>query len=200
MKTILFVDLGNVVCHFNHLERLSNISKEFGFTIDALDTLFWKSGFDNKCDSGEYSLIEICDFIRLEACSSISNNDIAKLWVTAFSLNREFVNMLQRVSRFDNKILFTDNSPLIESGINSFFPEISNLFDDKLFSYKLNGTKKTYKTFEKALDLYECKAHDALIIDDNDTVLLSAQKAGMKTIKYTKNICISSVEESLFII
>ena len=199
MKTLLFVDLGNVTCHFDHSKRLTTISKHLKCESSTLDTLFWKSGFDDDCDLGVYSLKDICDFIRLNTNSSIGNNNIAKLWVSAFSLNKDFVEMIPRIDGFHKKILFTDNSPLIECGINSVFPEISKLFDEQLFSYKLSGTKKTHVTFERALQLYECEPHEALIIDDNEAVLMAAKKAGLGTIKYERKQCIRSIEKSLML-
>ncbi|WNJ96297.1 hypothetical protein RND59_04150 [Vibrio ruber] len=186
MKKKIFIDLGNVLCYFNHAQRLENMSNAFQIEAKTLHEMFWESGFDHHGDQGRYSLDEMCHFIRRQTGSTLGNMTIAELWTSAFTLNTEITEIIQTLAKPCDRILLTDNSPLVESGISTIFPAIDAYIDERLFSYHFHDQKINLSMFQKIIRRYRCSPSMMLLIDDNPSVLSVAEASGMNTIHYTK--------------
>lgn len=185
MKKKIFIDLGNVLCYFNHAKRLENMSNAFQIDAKTLHDMFWESGFDRDGDQGRYSLNEMCHFIRRQTGSTLDNIAIAELWASAFTPNKEMIAIVQTLATRCDRILLTDNSPLVESGISTILPEIDEYIDEQLFSCHFHDQKRNHSMFKTIIKRYQCPPSKMLLIDDNSSVLSAAKASGIDTIHYT---------------
>lgn len=197
MKKKLFIDLGNVLCYFNHAKRLENMSNAFHIDAKSLHDTFWESGFDRHGDQGRYSFDEMCHLVRQQTCSVLDNMAIAELWASAFTPNKDMIAILQSLTTPCDRILLTDNSPLVEAGISTILPKIDEYIDEQLFSYHFHDQKKNSSMFKTIIKRYQCPPSMMLLIDDNSSVLSVAQASGMSTIHYTNHINQTELEHRI---
>jgi len=98
IPTLVFFDLGDVVCRFVPAERIKEFALLTGRTEQDLHDLVWESGLSAECDQGKYTLDQMCRAINDAIGSELDELTIIDAWRRAFVLNPDVYRIAREVS------------------------------------------------------------------------------------------------------
>lgn len=184
----LLVDLGHVICDFDHRRRLEVMSEKTGVSAPEIDSRIWDAGIDALADAGELSLSELTNQVNTELDSDMTEKEICEIWCTAFKPNQKLIDYLQTLTELDHMlsiVLLTDNSIAVALGLESILHGALSIFDHKLYSYEL-GQKKTDGGILLALERLGAFPENSMLIDDNPRVIEAARSLDVQTFLFSK--------------
>jgi putative hydrolase of the HAD superfamily len=181
----LVVDLGGVVCHFDHAHRLDRFAQACALDPEQIHALLWLSGFSADCDRGRYgSAAQARTRIRTILGFAGSDDDIDDAWCSAFLPNPAVIDALDR-HRGDHVLaLFTNNGPLEEQALTRRHPEVFARFDHLFFSYRLGRRKPDPAAFTAVAGDLGASSDDIVFIDDSPVNVAAARAAGWTCFQY----------------
>jgi putative hydrolase of the HAD superfamily len=138
----LVVDLGGVVCRFDHAHRLDRLARACGLTQERIHALLWRSGFSADCDRGRYgSAALVRARIRAVLGFTGGDDDLDDAWCSAYRPDPAVIDALDRHRGGRVLALFTNNGPLEEQALTRRHPEVFARFDHLFFSHRLGHRK-----------------------------------------------------------
>lgn len=181
----LVVDLGGVVCRFDHARRLDRLARASGLDPERIDALLWRSGFSADCDRGRYrDAAPVRAHIRAALAFDGSDDDLDDAWCGAFQPDRAVIDALDR-HRGDRVLaLFTNNGPLEEEALTRRHPEVFARFDQLCFSHRLRHRKPDPAAFTAVAGHLGAAGDAILFIDDSPANVAAAREAGWHGIRY----------------
>lgn len=181
MKAIIF-DWGGVLIDFPTEEVADYCGKKLGIHPDDFLKAYKK--FEPDLQIGKIGEAEVLDQI----CDSF---EVARpknrfLYKEAFSASyrprQNIFKMALKLQRLKYKVGFLSNT---ERMAMDFFNEQSyTMFDKKVFSCATKVAKPDSKIYFHILNELGVKAHEAILIDDNDKYIQGAKKIGINTILF----------------
>lgn len=111
-------------------------------------------------------------------------------------INQKLVRMVEKLNKRYQIILITNNSReycqtyLFETGLDK-------LFHDKVISYDVGYRKPAQEMYEILIKKAKTKPSEILFIDDDDAKFPVAEKLGIKTLQYKRNITDKILDKSL---
>lgn len=141
------------------------------------DFLQVKHKYASKGDVGEITFDELVDLIARDY--NRNKDELIEEWFDLCKPNNEMINFIR--SRKEQKILLS-NAPsgLVESIIEKY--SLSDLFDEKVISYREHITKPDTKIYQIVEN--KCKKSSIIFVDDNEKNLVPAGKLGWETIRF----------------
>jgi FMN phosphatase YigB (HAD superfamily) len=181
----LVVDLGGVVCHFDHARRLERLARACALDTEQIHALLWLSGFSADCDRGHYgSAALVRDRIRAVLGFAGSDDDLDDAWCGAFLPDPSVIDVLDR-HRGDRVLaLFTNNGPLEEQALTLRYPDVFARFDHLFFSHRLRHRKPEPAAFTAVAGHLGASGEEIIFIDDSTANVAAARAAGWRCFQY----------------
>jgi FMN phosphatase YigB (HAD superfamily) len=175
----LVVDLGGVVCRFDHARRLDMLAQACGLSTERIHALLWLSGFSADCDRGRHgSAALVRSRIRGILGWTGSDDDIDDAWCSAFEPDPAVIDVLDR-HRGDRVLaLFTNNGPLEEEALTRRHPEVFARFDHLCFSHRLGCRKPDLAAFTAVAGRLGAPGEAIVFVDDSPANVAAAAEAG----------------------
>ncbi len=181
----LVVDLGGVVCHFDHARRLDLLARASALDPAQVHALLWLSGFSADCDQGRYDgATPVRSRIRTILGFAGSDDDIDEAWCAAFVPNPAVIDLLDRYRGDRPLALFTNNGPLEEQALTRLYPEVFARFDHLFFSYRLRRRKPDPAAFTAVAGQLGASSEEIVFVDDSPVNLAAAAAAGWRCVPY----------------
>jgi putative hydrolase of the HAD superfamily len=181
----LVVDLGGVVCHFDHARRLDRLARACPLDTEQIHALLWLSGFSAECDQGRCgSAAVVRTRIRAILGFAGSDDDIDDAWCSAFLPDPAVIDVLDR-HRGDRLLaLFTNNGPLEEQALTRRYPDVFARFDRLFFSYRLRRRKPDPAAFTAVAGHLGASSEEIVFTDDSATNVAAAREIGWHSFQY----------------
>jgi FMN phosphatase YigB (HAD superfamily) len=181
----LVVDLGGVVCHFDHARRLERLARACALDTEQIHAVLWLSGFSADCDRGRYgSAALVRDRIRAVLGFAGSDDDLDDAWCGAFLPDQSVIDVLDR-HRGDRVLaLFTNNGPLEEQALTLRYPDVFARFDHLFFSHRLRHRKPEPAAFTAVARHLGASGEEIIFIDDSTANVAAARAAGWRCFQY----------------
>jgi glucose-1-phosphatase len=181
----LVVDLGGVVCRFDHARRLGRLAQAGPTGTEQIHALLWRSGFSADCDRGRYdSAALVRTRIRAVLGFTGSDDDIDDAWCSAFVPDPAVIDVLDRYRGDRVLALFTNNGPLEEQALTRRYPDVFARFDHLFFSYRLRHRKPGPAAFAAVTGHLGASAEEIVFIDDSPANVAAAGEAGWHSFQY----------------
>ncbi|MDA1358894.1 hypothetical protein O1R50_04625 [Glycomyces luteolus] len=166
---VIVTDIGSVLFDFDPGHRLDLLAERTGHRRGRLDRDLFASGFETRCEAGEFTAEEI----RAEVAERIGFDggleELSELWTSAFTLNHDVLERL--VATGLPLAIFSNNGPLFADFFDVRYPEAARWFRHRYFACRLKSRKPDDAAFaaverdlKAALD---ADPGDLLFIDDN---------------------------------
>jgi putative hydrolase of the HAD superfamily len=181
----LVVDLGGVLCDFEHGRRLDRLAQICDLTAEQIDARVWGSGFSADCDRGRYgSAAEVRARIRAMLAVRGGDDELDDAWCSAFAPNPAVIDVLDR--RRDDRVLvlFTNNGPLEEEALTRRHPEVFARFDRLFFSHRLRCRKPSPDAFAAVADRLGAPGREIAFVDDSEANVAAARGAGWHALRF----------------
>ncbi|MCC3765370.1 hypothetical protein K3N28_20115 [Glycomyces sp. TRM65418] len=166
---VLVTDLGSVLFDFDPARRLDLLSTRTGLAPEELDRRLFASGFETRCEAGEFTAAEIRDEVERLTGFDGGLDELIGLWTSAFRLNREVLDAL--TGNGLPLAVFSNNGPLFADGFDERFPEAARWFRHRYFACRLRVRKPEEAAFaevERRLrSAVDAAPRDLLFIDDD---------------------------------
>ncbi|HEX2143064.1 MAG TPA: hypothetical protein VHG10_01025 [Glycomyces sp.] len=184
---VLVTDLGSVVFNFDPWRRLELLSHRTGLPQDELDRNLFASGFETRCEAGEFTAMEILDEVAARTGFDGGLEELSKLWTSAFRLNEEVLEALTATGL--PLAIFSNNGPLFADFFDTRCPEAAPWFRHRYFACRLKLRKPEDAAFaaveEHLRSALDADPSDLLFIDDNRDNTAKAVARGWQVHTYT---------------
>lgn len=181
----LVVDLGGVVCRFDHAHRLDRLARMCPLDADEIDARLWRSGFSADCDRGRYGSAALMrGRIRAALAAAGSDEDLDDAWCSAFQPDPAVLDALDRHRGGRVLALLTNNGPVEEEALTRRHPEVFARFDHLFFSHRLGRRKPDPAVFAAVAGHLEERGEAIVFVDDSPANVAAAREAGWHGIRY----------------
>jgi FMN phosphatase YigB (HAD superfamily) len=166
---ILVTDLGSVLFDFDPGHRLDLLSERTGLPGDELHRRLFESGFETRCEAGEFTAEEIHAEVGARIGFDGDLEELSELWTSAFRLNGPVLEILVETGL--PLAIFSNNGPLFADFFDARYPEAAQWFRHRFFACRLKVRKPedaAYAAVEAGLrSAFDASPRDLLFIDDN---------------------------------
>lgn len=187
----ILIDLDDVVIQSSYKDSLGqtvfywvkNIEKHYGITNKQIQML--ANGWPEVM-LGKKSLKKHVSEFLYNIHSSISADDFISVWLNyKNTLNQDVRNWVNFMSNRGHTLyIVTDQENLRPAHIIKQYPKFFKKFKKIYTSADVGFCKSQEKFFLNVLNDLQIKPTEAILIDDNDNNLISAQNVEIKTVKY----------------
>ncbi|WP_205324963.1 hypothetical protein [Glycomyces sp. YM15] len=165
---VLVTDIGSVLFDFDPEHRLDLLAARTGHPRDELHRDLFASGFETRCEAGEFTAEEIRAEVAERTGFDGGLEELSELWTSAFTLNRDVLERL--VATGLPLAIFSNNGPLFADFFDARHPEAARWFRHRYFACRLKARKPDDAAFaavERGLKAaLDADPHDLLFIDD----------------------------------
>lgn len=166
---ILVTDIGSVLFDFDPDHRLDLLSARTGLPGEELRRRLFDSGFETRCEAGEFTAAEIRDEVAARTGFDGDLEELSELWTSAFRVNEAVLGALTETGL--PLAIFSNNGPLFADFFDARFPETAQRFRHRYFACRLRVRKpedEAFASVERALlPAFDAEPRDLLFIDDN---------------------------------
>jgi putative hydrolase of the HAD superfamily len=180
--TAVVFDMDDVLCHYHFGRRLACLSEMTGVAPEVINKVIWEQGFDEDADRGLYTAEEYLSGF----CERLGATLSKQQWLEARAISMEpdvqVLNMARQIKQRAMLALLSNNGPLLKESIDTVFPELVEIFGKRAyFSYEFAAAKPDPRVFVGLLERLQVKPQETLFIDDTETYIKGATKAGLRT-------------------
>ncbi|MBR5813683.1 MAG: HAD family phosphatase [Bacteroidaceae bacterium] len=188
---------------------IKDIVFDFGGVLTTIDTTralqrFRDLGVENPeqyinsyCQKGPFFELENGDIDAEEFCRKLSEicgceisyNQAKDAWLGFLvEIHQEWLEYLQQLRGKYRLSILSNTNPFIQGWAQTkeFTPcgkSLADYFDMQFFSYRMNCSKPSEDIYRKMLEQGKMKADETLFVDDGQSNIDAAAKAGIKTLK-----------------
>ncbi|WP_051704596.1 hypothetical protein [Glycomyces sp. NRRL B-16210] len=184
---VLVVDIGSVLFAFDPGRRLELLARRTGLAAEELDRRLFGSGFETRCEAGEFTVEEIRGEVAARTGFDGDADELSRLWTSAFGLDAAVLKALEDTGL--PLAVFSNNGPLFAEYFDVRFPEAARWFRHRFFARRLKARKPEDAAFaavERALEAAIDAAPEALLlIDDNPQNTAKAEARGWRSHTFT---------------
>jgi len=182
---ILVMDLGGVTCRWLPDRRLAALARLSGLPPGTVELTVFDSGFDDATERGQFDLAEVVEQLRsllgLATQPETVDESYAELraaWAQAFEPDLRVLDLITRAEC--PAALFTNNGPLLEAALDHELGGVGDVFDHRLFSWRLGTTKPDPQAFERATAALGVAPGEVLFVDDSAANVAAAEAHGWR--------------------
>ena len=184
MKLVIF-DMDGVLCHLSDEDRIQFLADLTGRNEDDLADAIWNSGFEAESDNGKYSATEYLTEFGNRIGFPITREQWIDYRHSGMSPKRDVLDIAIRVSATHQLAILTNNGWMLKESIAHLFPELSSIFDDKIFvSAEFNRSKPDSEIFRAICERMGFAVESTIFIDDRNENVLGAREAGLTGILF----------------
>lgn len=166
---VLVTDIGSVLFDFDPDHRLDLLAARTGLPWEDLQQRLFDSGFETRCEAGEFAAAEIRDEVAHRTGFDGDLEELSGLWTSAFRVNEPVLEALTATGL--PLAIFSNNGPLFADFFDARFPEAAQWFRHRYFACRLKVRKPESAAFaavERSLaSAFEVEPRDLFFIDDN---------------------------------
>lgn len=185
MLSLVLFDLGDVIASYDPAPRIAEYAQRSGLDPKEVSRRLWKSGFSIACDRGRHPAAEMQTEIGARLGVEFARDELLRLQAAAFRVRPEMLELVDEVGRSARTGILTNNSPLLEEAFPLHFPELCEQFDPILFSHRFEHVKPEPELFERVTAQLGLPAGDILFVDDQETHVAAARRAGWQARSFT---------------
>lgn len=180
---VLVVDIGSVLFAFDPGRRLELLARRTGLAAEALDRKLFRSGFETRCEAGEFTVEEIRGEVAAMTGFDGDADELSRLWTSAFRLDEA---VLEAVTGAGLALaVFSNNGPLFAEYFDARFPEAAQWFRHRSFASRLKARKPEDAAFaavERNLKAaIDAAPRELLLIDDDRENTARARARGWRS-------------------
>lgn len=177
---VIVTDIGSVLFAFAPEHRYELLRERTGLSRSELEGLLFTSGFETRCESGEFTPDQIRDRVSEMTGFDGDTEELSRLWTSAFTLDHEILETLSSAGL--PLAIFSNNGPLFADYFDERFPSAAEWFRHRYFACRLRVRKPdpaAYELVEEHLhDALDASPHQLLFIDDNRENTATAAERG----------------------
>jgi HAD superfamily hydrolase (TIGR01509 family) len=181
----LLMDLAGVVCHFDRQVRLDALAEAAGVSSARAQAAIYEDGLSERFDRGEYTAAEICDALREALGLQAADDEIARLWATAFTPDDAVLDLIDRVRPEVTRSLLTNNDALLRDFMPTVLPTVHARFGLPLFSSLTRALKPSPAAYTQALTLLGATPGESFFVDDSEANVRGAREVGLTAVQFT---------------
>ncbi len=184
--TTFIFDLDGVLCRYDLPVRLDCLSRVTGLNADDIRARLWGSGFEDAADAGEFP---DGDSYLAEFARRLGRPLTRQQWIQARRASMTpWPDMLDMVTRLDeggDVALLTNNVPLLADTLDEVFPQVPQLFGDRVFfSCRMRLAKPDPQIYLEVCRVLGCRPGEAVFVDDKADNAEGASRAGLHGIHF----------------
>ncbi|WP_460541767.1 HAD family hydrolase [Glycomyces halotolerans] len=184
---VIVSDIGSVLFKFDPEHRFDLLAERTGLQRGDLEIRLFDSGFETRCESGEFTADQIRDQVAEMTGFDGDTDELSRLWTSAFTLDDEVFSTLTRADM--PLAIFSNNGPLFADYFDTYYPEAAKWFRHRYFACRLKARKPEPAAFEAVEeDLHrhlDAAPHQLLLIDDNRQNTAAAAERGWQVHTFT---------------
>ena len=188
VRTAVISDLGNVLIHFDNEIFFKKLADLCSFSIEEIAS--WAGDRQNlfaDFDCGRIDPDGFFQVFRERLRLSLDQETFFLIYSDIFSVNPVPIGIMKRLSPDVPLILLSNTDPVRFGFIRSRFPEVM-LFDEYVLSYEVGCMKPDPRIYRRAVHLSGLPAQRCIFIDDRLENIAGAERIGMRTVFFRKNI------------
>ena len=179
--TVVF-DMDDVLCRYHFHKRLACLSEMTGVAPETINEVIWEQGFDEDGDRGLYSAEEYLRGFCERLGATLSKQQWLEARAISIEPDEQVLNMARQIKQRAILAMLSNNGPLLKESIDAVFPELVEIFGERThFSYEFATAKPDPRVFVRLLERLQVKPQETLFIDDTETYIKGATKAGLCT-------------------
>jgi putative hydrolase of the HAD superfamily len=183
-RHVYVFDLGGVCCTFDHERRLDALASASGLPRDEVSRRLWDSGFVEECNRGRFTAPEAYAWAVRALGMRISYQNFGRLWSSAFTPQPTVLHLVDHLRATNRTVMLTDNGPILRDGMVTHLPEISDRFDQLLFSCDLGAVKPELKLFMAVTRRLGVAPSEISLIDDVPEFAAAAEAFGWRALVF----------------
>ncbi|WP_100444544.1 HAD-IA family hydrolase [Glycomyces xiaoerkulensis] len=184
---VLVTDIGSVLFKFDPEHRFELLAARTGLQRGDLERLLFDSGFETRCEAGEFAPDQIRDQVAEMTGFDGTTEELSELWTSAFTLDEAVLTCLTDTNL--TLAIFSNNGPLFADYFDTRFPEVAGWFRHRFFACRLGARKPEQAAFEVVEDrLGESvgvEPRQLLLIDDSRKNTAAAAQRGWQVHTFT---------------
>ncbi len=185
-STLLF-DLDGVLCQYDLSVRLDVLSALTGRAPEDIRTAIWSSGFEDDADAGVFATgSAYLDAFAERLGYPITRDEWADARRRSMTPYPEMLDLVARLRCQYTVAVLTNNVPLLREMMPEIFPEISDLFGDRVFfSCDMRLAKPDPEIYRQVAQKLRVACESCVFVDDKTENAKGASAAGMLGIHFT---------------
>ena len=179
----LIFDIGNTIVNFNLHLASEKLGRIFGVPEPDIYRFAFKSGFFTDFERGSIGPDELVSKLNQQFGQDLSLSTFDGLFSPIFSERPEMGGIISRLKGTYELSLLSNTNVLHSRYLEAHFPILME-FDHRFYSHSLKALKPDFDIYQTILSLTHSDARECLFIDDLETNVLGAQKAGLDAIHF----------------
>lgn len=182
IEAVIF-DMDGVLCAYDFAARIAGLARLTGCAAQAIESEIFDSGWDERSDRGEIGTEEY-----LAGCSARLGVQVTRaVWLEAraavMTPDREVLDIARALVKVMPAAVLTNNNRLIADNLAGMFPEVPEIFGDRVYVSAVLGLAKPDPAAYLAVltHLGAAPPGRALFIDDRADYIAGAVRAGLQT-------------------
>jgi HAD superfamily hydrolase (TIGR01509 family) len=192
---VIVTDIGSVLFRFDPEHRYGLLAERTGLERGELQRLLFDSGFETRCEAGEFTPEQIRGRIAEATGFDGTAEELSGLWTSAFTLDHEVLEALSSTGL--PLAIFSNNGPLFAEYFDERFPETAAWFRHRYFACRLRARKPDPAAYEQVEERLRAslgaEPRGLLFIDDNRANTAAAAERGWQVHTFTGAEALRSV-------
>jgi len=207
MKCFAF-DLGKVLFDFDYNIALKKLESKVNVSAqEIIHQLFFKD-FARDYEKGLVNTQKFYEKFKNAFKLQATYEEFIDNWRDIFSLNKDVVNLVERISLIYPVYLISNINELHFEYLHKNYPDVFSLFDGLVLSYKVKSLKPEKEIYRALTEISGHKYEDIIYVDDRIDLICEAKQFNLNCIHFTNfdkllsslnshNIAIPSEEEKI---
>ena len=192
--TTFIFDLDGVLCRYDLPARLDYLSRVTGRDADDIRVRLWGSGFEDAADAGEFA--DGDSYLR-EFVRRLGYPLARQQWIEARRVSMtpwpEMLDLVARLDEGGDVALLTNNVPLLADTLDEVFPQVPQLFGDRVFfSCHMHLAKPDPHIYLDVCRALGCWPGEAVFVDDKAGNAEGARRAGLNGIHFNGAVALAA--------
>lgn len=183
VRTVVF-DLGGVVCRYRPELRLQALAGVYGRTPEDVHRILYGSGFIGETERGHWNAEEIVAELGVRLGRPVDRAGLEPAWLASFPVDEDVLELVGRTTVRHRTAILTNNDLLLREALLGARPEFGDRFGDIVFSAEIHAVKPAPESFRRALSIMMAEPAEVLFVDDSDTNVTGALRAGLSAVRF----------------
>ncbi len=190
---VLICDLGNVLMYFDRSRTYRSLAHYFDWDLSRVTAAIEGTDLRERYEKGELDDSSFCDELNdlFSGPRKLDFSLLSEFWGDMFWPNAEMLATLQKLKRDErvSLVLLSNTNSLHFEYVNRHYPEVVELFDECVLSFKEGFAKPEVEIFERAMAAArnhrpEASAGELIFVDDSAEFAEIASRMGMRALAY----------------
>ncbi|MEZ5317160.1 MAG: HAD-IA family hydrolase [Vicinamibacterales bacterium] len=190
MRSVLLLDLGNVVAFFDHgraCEALARLSRP-AVTADVIHAGIFATGLEADFDRGLVTPAAFLAALRTW-CPDATDAELAHAWSDIFRPNPAVVDQLPDLRRRSSRLVLASNTNALHvAELRRTLGAVLGLFDAHVLSFEVGEAKPSPRFFDACLAAAGARASDCVFVDDTPAYVAAAGARGIAGVVYAPGV------------